>query len=140
MLSVATFILLFAWTFSEPFLRHIFSITYSTVIPNQVYITEKHVTYIINTKPHTCIDTARQITLVRYEEGFNSTFGLNVSFLAVNSCNLSCYIKTGVWFCICIDLFVLATPGSLALSCKSLSICICRTCMILSNIKKLNIL
>jgi len=41
----------------------------------------------------------QQIARDRYEEGFNSTFGL-VSFLLTNSCNLSCYIKKSVWFCI----------------------------------------
>jgi len=44
---------------------------YSNFIIKQFYITEKHVTYVINTKPHTCFDLARQIALVRYEEGFN---------------------------------------------------------------------
>jgi len=35
---------------------------------------------------------ARQIALVRFKE----EFGLVLSFLAINSCNLSCYIKTNV--------------------------------------------
>jgi len=72
---------------------------YSKFIQKLFYITEKHVTYVINTKPHTCFNIARQIVLVRYEEGFNSTSGLVVSFLITNSCNLSCCIKTSVWFC-----------------------------------------
>jgi len=98
-LSVATFIwdaiLLLAWKFSEACLRHIFTITYSKFIPKQFYITEKHVTYVINTKIHTCFDIARQITLVCHEEEFNSTIGLVVSFLITNS-NVLYYIKTSV--------------------------------------------
>jgi len=51
----------------------------------------------MNTKPHTCFDIERQIALVRYEEGFNSTFGLVVSFLIItNSCNLWCYVSKQV--------------------------------------------
>jgi len=42
------------------------------------------------------------IALVRYEDGFNSTFGLVVFFLITKSCNPSCYIKTRLWFCICL--------------------------------------
>jgi len=47
-----------------------FTFTYSKFIPKQFYITEKHVTYVINTKPHPCFYIARQFALVRYEEGF----------------------------------------------------------------------
>jgi len=52
------------------------------------------------TKLHTCFDIARQIAWVRYEEGYNETEGRVKSFLVLNECNLSCYIKTSVWFCI----------------------------------------
>jgi len=52
---------------------------------------------------HTCFGIARQIALDRYEEGFNSTFGHVVSFLASNSWNMSCYTKTSVQLCIFMD-------------------------------------
>jgi len=43
-----------------------------------------------NTKPHTtCFDTTRQNALVRYEEGFNSTFGLIEFYKKFNKKNWS---------------------------------------------------
>jgi len=44
-------------TYAEAFHRHIFS--YVKIIPNQFYIIEKYVTYVINTKLNTCFDIAR---------------------------------------------------------------------------------
>jgi len=45
-------------------------------------------------------DIARQIAWVRYEEVHNETEGRVKSSLVTNECNLLCYIKTSVWFCI----------------------------------------
>jgi len=91
----------------EHFPKHLFAIFLQLRIlnahQNNSTITEKHVTYVIKTKPHTCFDIARKIALIRNEEGFNSTFSLVLSFLITNSRNLSCYIKTSVWFCIYIQ-------------------------------------
>jgi len=83
----------------EHFPKHFFlQLLNPKCIPNYFYITEKHVTYVINTKLHTCFDTARQIALIRYEEGFNSTFGLVVSFLLTNMQSVVVYQNTCVVF------------------------------------------
>jgi len=78
------------------FLRNGFTITYCKFVPKVFYITEKHVTYVINTKLHSCFDIARHIALVRYAPSLS----MYPSFLIMNSCYLSYCIK------ICVVLYI----------------------------------